>query len=62
MTLKEIEQASMIEGMEGLGGCHWEFSKNKFAKLLVDEFIKWARPALGMSEYDEASLKEHLGL
>ena len=62
MTIEHLKEAAMVPGMEGLGGYHWEFNEDIFADLLVDEFIKWARPALGMGECDEAALKEHLGL
>ena len=60
MTLKEIKESSMVAGMEGLGGYHWEFDPDLFAENLVTEIVKWAKTMIGMSPYDEAALREHL--
>lgn len=75
MTLKEIKSVSMAPGLEGLGGCSWEFCPDKFADLLVKEISMWAngedflfdeeelRVALGMStnsEEQERKLYEEL--
>ena len=62
MTLDEIKKNSMVAGMEGLGGYHWEFDENKFAKLLINEIVSWSKDVLGMSENDENALREHLGI
>lgn len=62
MTLEEIKDHSMRRGMEGLGGYHWEFDADLFAENLVNEIVKWAKPMIGMGDYDEEALREHLGM
>lgn len=60
MTLEEIKSKSMVAGLEGLGGYHYKFNPDIFAELLVQEICKWARPMIGMGDYDEEALREHL--
>ncbi len=63
MTLEEIKQKSMVAGMEGLGGYHWEFDEDKFADLLITEISKWCEANGGLSPgVDEEELREYLGI
>ena len=63
MTLDEIKKNSMVAGMEGLGGYHWEFDKDKFADLLITEISKWGEMNGGLSPgVDEEALREYLGV
>lgn len=63
MTLEEIKERSMIAGMEGLGGYHWEFDADLFADVLIHEIAKWGDMNGGVyTGVDEEALREHLGM